>query len=187
MKFITDSLLSGAKTQAYRSSCIQSWSAYTTLVFLDRGLYVEALLLLSLYRQTTPNPPLSKPPQVPRAITSLLLQHPQRPHIGQPKHWIMQIKVFFAAEDLRNHFAVCIKMGLESDSSISLTTRFKNLRSSDSILKTVEESVDPKKSLRNRVVRHDQLSGAKIASLSEVKVVTSSRDIPSILNHESYL
>ena len=129
MKFINDSLLSGAKTQAYRSSCIQSQSAYTTLVFLDRGLYVEALLLLSLYRQTTPNPPLSKPPQVPRAITSLLLQHPQRPHIGQPKHWIMQIKGFFAAEDLRNHFAVCIKMGLESDSSISLTTRFKNLRS----------------------------------------------------------
>ena len=62
----------------------------TTLVFLDRGLYVEAFLLLSLYGQTTPNPPLSKSPKVPRAITSLLLQHPQRPHIGQPKHWILQ-------------------------------------------------------------------------------------------------
>lgn len=64
-------------------------------------------------------------------------------------------------------------MDLEGDSLISLTTRFKGLkRHSDPILTTIEESVDPKKSLQNKVVPHDQLPDAKIASLSEVKVVT---------------
>ena len=72
-------------------------------------------------------------------------------------------------------------MGLEGDFSISLTTHFKDLRGhSDPILKTIEECVDPKKSLRNNGCAMINCQVRRLHHFQKSKLWPW--DIPSILN-----
>ncbi len=158
MKFINDSQLSG-KTQACLS-CIQSYSTYTILVVLEAGTSKLLCCSHSIVRQ---------PP------TYLCLNHPsslgdhQPPASASPtaSRWLAQ-----APGGSKKSLCSLHQNGFGRwFFDIADYTFQRSQRSFRSNFEDYWRMCWPKEKSTEQRVRHDQLPGAKIASLSEVKVV----------------